>query len=337
MLAQPATAAPTGRRLLALNVGAPAPGMNAAMRSFVRVARARGAVPLVATEGLRGLLEGQVRELSWMDVSGISALGSTMLGTDRAVPDPDDVHAALAEHGVHGVVFIGGFESLVAASRVQIPAAVVPATISNNVPGTDRSVGCDTATNAIVEAVDRLKLSARGSRDRVFVVEVMGRSCGYLATLAGLASGAEIVHTAEQGLGLSELQADAAALNVAFDQGRHVAIVIAADGALETFDARSLAHVLASESGGRFDTRVCVLGHLQQGGRPSPRDRLVASRLTLAAVDHVLAGDSGVVGLRDGAVVLTPSDAVLATADRSQRRPAEPRHPEWAALWPGLP
>ncbi len=327
----------TGPRLLFLNVGAPAPGMNAALRAFVRSVLQAGGTPLVSQEGLAGLVRGDVKALEWMDVSGISAIGSTILGTDRTVPPPDVVDAALDAHGVDGVIFVGGFEGLTAAARITRPCAVVPATISNNVPATDRSVGCDTATNAIVEAVDRLKLSARGSRKRAFVVEVMGRSCGYLATVGSVASGAERTYTHESGLDLARLREDAALLNASFENGRQVAIVLAADGALDTYDARTLGRILAAESGGRFDTRVCVLGHLQQGGNPSPRDRLTASRLTVAAVDRVMAGQSGLIGLRAGEIACTPAVEALEAADTSHRRPAQPRHLEWTALWSDLP
>jgi 6-phosphofructokinase 1 len=216
---------------------------------------------------------------------------------------------------------VGGFACIAAASRLRatLPVAVIPATISNNVPGTDRSIGSDTACNVVCEAVDRLKQSAVGSRNRVFVVEVMGRRCGYLAQTAGIGSGAEAVYTHEQGISLSDLMADVSALQEAFSRGKSVGIVLAADGASQAYDIHTLARIYGEESGGRFDTRVCVLGHLQQGGRPSPADRVLAARMARAAVAGLLQGEGGMFGVSDGVITATPIDALQ--ADSVNRRP----------------
>ncbi len=318
--------APTGvgkpqRTIVVANLGAPAPGMNAALQTVVRLAASEGVRVLAAQEGLRGLAEGKLRRLSWHDVDGLPSQGATILGTNRWLPEADDVRleAALAE--ADGLILVGGFACLTAAQRLRetLPVVVVPATISNNVPATDRSIGSDTACNVICEAVDRLKQSAVGSRDRVFVVEVMGRRCGYLAWTAGMGSGAEVVYTHEQGIFLSDLIADIAALQESFTRGKSVGIVLVADGASDAYDTHTLARIYGEESGGRFDTRVCVLGHLQQGGRPSPGDRVLASRLARVAVARVLDGKSGLVGEVDGAVVVTALAGV--TADSMNRRP----------------
>ncbi|MFT5685838.1 MAG: 6-phosphofructokinase 1, partial [Myxococcota bacterium] len=160
---------------------------------------------------------------------------------------------------------------------------------------------------------------AVGSRNRVFVVEVMGRRCGYLAWTAGIGSGAEVVYTHEQGIFLSDLTADIASLQASFARGKSVGIVLAADGASEAYDIHTLARIYAEESGGRFDTRVCVLGHLQQGGRPSPGDRVLASRLARVAVERVLAGEGGLVGERDGEVEVVGVEGL--EVDGVNRRP----------------
>jgi 6-phosphofructokinase 1 len=331
----PARHASVRRRLLLAHVGAPAPGMNAAIRAFVRLTRVAGHVPILASEGLRGLLAGQHEVLDGdaddeRRVRGITGIGATVLGTNRWIPtDPRDgarLEALLDDLHVDGVVLVGGFEALVAAGRLGRPVAVVPATISNNVPATEQSIGADTAVNAICEAVDRLKQSAIGSRNRVFFVEVMGRRCGYLARAAGVAAGAELVYTDEDPLTLARLQADVHDLNAAMDAGRTVGIALVADGVPRAFRASRLAELFHETSGGRFDTRVCVLGHLQQGGRPSPADRLLATRLVQTATSTVLAGQGPVVvGVRNGDVVLTPLDEALARADADARRPTRPR------------
>lgn len=331
----PSKVASVQRRILLAHVGAPAPGMNAAIRTFVRLTRVAGHIPVVANDGLRGVLDGSVRVLDGdasdeQLIRGISSIGATILGTNRWVPStPEEcarLHGALDALGIDGVVLVGGFGALQAANDLDRPVAVVPATISNNVPATEQSIGADTAVNAICEAVDRLKQSAIGSRNRVFFVEVMGRQCGYLARAAGVASGAEIVYTDEQPITLARLQADVTDLNAAMDAGRTVGIVLVADGVPDAFRAERMAGLFHEASEGRFDTRVCVLGHLQQGGRPSPADRLIATRMIQAALPRVLAcGPSFVVGLRDGQVCFTGIDDAMSAADRQARRPVSRR------------
>lgn len=323
------------KRLLLVQVGAPAPGMNAATRAFVRMVKGLGHIPLVALDGLRGLLADQVSELGWADVSGIASLGSTILGTRRGHHgEPGELAAAVRRHKLDGVVVSGGFEALAAARELGeagVPVAVVPATISNNVPGSDPVVGVDTALNVICEAVDTLKQSAIGSRDRVFVVEVMGRRCGYLATVAGLGSGAEIVYTHESGVSLERLRNDVASLAKAYDDGRSVSIVLMADKASDVFDANALARIFEAESGGRFDTRVCVLGHLQQGGRPAPQDRLLAVRLVSHAVTHLTEGTGQVlVGIVHGDIEVVPVASLASQTDPVNRRPSVPPYADWA-------
>jgi len=327
------------RRVLLVHMGAPSPGMNAAVRAFVRLVRQRGDTPLLAQDGMRGLSERKVAEATWPEVSGIASLGATILGTRRTPPSPEAL-AVLDEFDIHGIVMVGGFEGLLHAEALAAtgrPVALVPATISNNVPGTDQAIGTDTALNVIVNGVDRLKQSAVGSRDRVFVVEVMGRRCGYLATAGGIGSGAEIVYQNETGITLAKLERDAQELVEAYDNGRQVAIVLMADGASEAYSANTLSRIFDTESGGRFDTRVCVLGHLQQGDRPSPADRLVATRLVDRAVEHAASSDGAiVVGLEHGLVTTGTVAQRLAEADLRARRRKEPVHASWSDLVPQL-
>ncbi len=322
-----------GRRLLLLHIGAPSPGMNPAIRAFVRLSLQRGDTPLLAQDGARGLAERRVSEPTWQDVSGIGSLGATILGARRTHPSTDAL-AALDEFDIDGLVMVGGFEGLLTAetfAETGRPVALVPASISNNVPGTDLALGTDTALNVIVDAVDRLKQSAVGSRDRVFVVEVMGRRCGYLVTAGGLGSGAEIVYEHDPGITLSRLRQDAEELVRAYDAGRQVAIVLMADAASEAFGANTLSRIFRAESGGRFDTRVCVLGHLQQGDRPSPADRLLAVRLVDRAVEHAASGEGAVVvGVERGLVVTGPVGQRIEDADVPNRRRRNPVHAQWS-------
>lgn len=327
-----------GKRLLVAHVGAPAPGMNAFVRVFGRAAAAAGHTPLSAVDGLRGVLSDRVEPLDWLATEDIASLGGTVLGTNRWWPKDGErmvaVDAALTRHDIHGVVLVGGFECLRSALQIEsmgVPVVVVPATISNNVPATHRSLGADTAENAICEAVDRLKQSAIGSRRRVFVVEVMGRACGHLAAMTRIGTGAEIAYTHEEGITLASLERDVAALCRSFDRGRQVGLVLVADGASATYDTASIARIYEGESGGRFDTRVCVLGHLQQGGRPSPRDRIAAARLAARAVELVDSEAGAVVlGLCGDAVITTACRAALDAADLEHRRPKAPLHHEVA-------
>ena len=187
----------TGFKVAVMHIGAPSCGFNAAVRSFVRNIIYRGDKVLGIHEGIDGLIAGEVKLINWTDVSGWVAQGGAFLGTRRTLPNDDNcmpkVVERLKEFGIQGLLIIGGFEAYNAAIQMaeareqypelNIPICVVPATISNNVPGTDFSLGADTAVNEITEICDRIRQSAQGTKRRVFVVETMGGYCGYLATL----------------------------------------------------------------------------------------------------------------------------------------------------------
>ena len=242
-------------RVVVAHVGAPAPGMNAAVAAVVRTCLSRGVGVVGAQEGLRGLADGRLVTLDWLSVDGWLERGGANLGTNRHVPDDADVDAirgVLRGADITGLVLVGGFEALTAAQSLRgldLPLAVVPATISSNVPGTWRTVGTDTACNAIVEAVDRLRQSAVGARDRVFVIEVMGRRCGSLAATSGLGSGAELIFTHEDGVDLHSISRASRRLNAAFDAGRKIALVMVSDGVSSPYDARTIATMLEAEAG----------------------------------------------------------------------------------------
>ncbi|KAJ3317738.1 6-phosphofructokinase, alpha subunit, partial [Gonapodya sp. JEL0774] len=220
-------------RFALLHSGAPSPGMNQTTRTLVRCLLNRGHTPLAVHDGFPGLVEGKMRELTWGEVHDWATLGGSKLGTRRDHPvvgrtragrggaspvrgkamDPQMVKEAIWRNEIDGLVVVGGFEGFAGcvalkSVNVGVPLVVIPATISNNVPGTEFSIGSDTALNAIIEATDRLLQSADSNRRRVFVVEVMGGQSGYLATMAGLASGAMTAITPEHEPSLKSIQND---------------------------------------------------------------------------------------------------------------------------------
>ncbi len=288
---------PDGRRIAVLHAGGLAPGMNAAVRAAVRFGTSRGHTILGVNNGFRGLLERRLEPLAWGDVDGWMDLGGAELGTSRMVPEPFEfgaVSAVLQENGVDAVLMIGGSKGYQACHRLlqqrdsypglQVPLICLPASIDNNLPGWQIAIGSDTALCAIVDAVDRIKQSAKASR-RTFVVEVMGRYCGYLALMGGLSAGAEQVYLHEQGIRLTDLVVDAQRMKAGFDAGRRFHLAIRNEMASQGYTTEFLTQLFTEESGGDFDVRSMILGHLQQGGNPTPFDRVQATRLTAFCVD----------------------------------------------------
>jgi 6-phosphofructokinase 1 len=186
-----------GFTVAVMHIGAPACGMNAVVRSFVRNSIYRGDTVLGIQEGIEGLIAGNIKKMEWAEVAGWVSTGGANLGTKRTLPGTRMglVASRLAEFKIQGLLIIGGFEAFAAAVQfydnrkdypsLNIPIVVIPGTISNNVPGTEFSLGCDTALNEITEICDRIRQSAQGTKRRVFIIETMGGYCGYLATLAG--------------------------------------------------------------------------------------------------------------------------------------------------------
>ncbi|ORZ27134.1 6-phosphofructokinase [Lobosporangium transversale] len=290
-------------RIGIINVGAPAGGMNAAVRTAVRYALNRGHVPFAINNGFPGLIAGQVREMKWMDVDGWMSHGGSELGTNRDQPSLDlgMVSYQLQKFNIQGLLLIGGFEAYTAClemynSRDSYPAFCmpmvhIPATISNNVPGTEYSLGCDTSLNAIMESCDALKQSATASRKRVFVVEVHGGKTGFLAVMSGLAVGATSVYIPEEGINLTRLQKDVRHLCQRYaedaegrSQGR---VIIRSESASKTYTTDIVSAIIKEEGHQQFDSRTAILGHIQQGNSPSPLDRVRAMRLSVCAIDFI--------------------------------------------------
>jgi 6-phosphofructokinase 1 len=298
---QPAPPAQRQLRIAIAHAGAAAPGMNTAVRVAVRLGIDRGHVMLGVRDGFAGLLRGDVQELSWMSVHGWVNRGGAELGTSRDFPRDGDRAAAaaaqLARHGIDGLLLIGGWSAYRlayhlhahrdAAPALRVPIVCVPATINHDLPGTEVAIGADTALNSIASDVDKVRDSAVAAR-RCYVVEVMGRDCGYLALLGGMATGADRVYMPEDGITLDELRADVTRLVASFRGGKRLGLIVRGEGADAFYTTDFLVTLFAKESRGQFDVRRCVLGHIQQGGRPSPFDRIQATRLTARALDHLL-------------------------------------------------
>jgi 6-phosphofructokinase 1 len=328
-------------RLAVLHSGAPAPGMNTAVRAAVRIGIDKGHIMLGVRNGFQGLIAGDVEELNWMSVNGWAPLGGAELGTNRKIPSGREFYAvarALEAHQVQGILMIGGwsgYEAMYQLFRARdhfpafnIPIICVPATIDNDLPGSELSIGADTALNSIVEAIDKIKQSAVAAR-RCFVVEVMGHYCGYLAQMSGLATGAERVYLPEEGITLSDLQVDLTALRAAFQHGKRLSVMIRSENAHPRYTTSFLTTLFAEEGAGLFDVRQAILGHLQQGGNPTPFDRILATRLAATSIDFLIteasrASSAAVfIGLQGGQVQFHPLDDLPRLADLSHHRPKE--------------
>jgi len=285
------------RSIAVLTSGGDGPGLNAAIRAVTRQALKRGAEVHGVRWGYRGLVNGEISQFSSRDVGGIMGVGGTVLGTARCpeFKDPKVRRTAIRsmnQHGIEGLVVIGGNGSLAGALALHemgFPAYGVPASIDNDVGGTDRSIGVDTALNTILDAIDRVKDTA-SSHQRAFLIEVMGRNCGYLALASGLAGGAEMILVPERKGPPVEQIADE--VLDAYVRGKHHCILVIAEG-WEPGTQAVAEYLDAHKDDLGFDVRVTVLGHVQRGGRPSVFDRLLATRMGAFAADRILEGESG--------------------------------------------
>ena len=296
------------KTIAVLTAGGDAPGMNAAVRSVVRSALALGLRVVGVKRAYEGLTRGLMSELGARDVGGILQRGGTVLQTAR-FPDfakPDMQREALRQlnaQGVVALVAIGGDGTMRGAAALEslgFPVVGIPASIDNDVYGTDISIGVDTALNTIVEAIDKLRDTA-SAHQRAFIVETMGRNCGHLALMSGIISGAEMTLIPEQETSAEEV---AAAVRSAYERGKTHAIVVVAEGA--KLHANALKEKLDKMNTG-FDSRVTILGHVQRGGSPSAWDRLIAARFGVTAVELLAKGEHGkMVGLNATNVTGTP-------------------------------
>lgn len=302
------------RHIAVLTSGGDAPGMNAAVRAVVRTAISEGRSVSGIYRGYQGLIEDDIATLGPRDVANIIQRGGTVLRTARSTTfeTPEGrAHAAkiVARHNIDGLVVIGGDGSFRGASLLTsehgIPAVGIPATIDNDIFGTDQTIGFDTALGIAVEAVDRLRDTA-ASHDRLFIVEVMGRNAGHIALSAGLAGGAEAILVPEIPFNETDL---IARLHKAHDRGKNSIIVVLAEGAYAG-GAAALEPVLTGRV--PYDARAVNLGHTQRGGSASTADRILASRFGYLAVESLLSGRTGVmVGTNTGGIVYSPLGDVI--------------------------
>ncbi|XP_069366730.1 ATP-dependent 6-phosphofructokinase, platelet type-like isoform X6 [Paralichthys olivaceus] len=282
-----------------LNVGAPAAGMNAAVRSAVRVGITEGHKMFSVSDGFEGFYKGQIKEIKWGDVGGWTGQGGSLLGTKRTLPGKhlDKIAEQMRVHNINALLVIGGFEALESLLQLYearadyeelcIPMCMLPATISNNVPGTDLSIGADTSLNAIVETCDRIKQSASGTKRRVFIIETMGGYCGYLATVGGLAAGADAVYIYEEPFDIRDLQANVEHLTQKMKTSIQRGLVLRNENCNENFTTDFIYQLYSEEGRGVFDCRKNILGHMQQGGAPSPFDRNFGTKVAAKAMQWI--------------------------------------------------
>jgi 6-phosphofructokinase 1 len=328
-------------RLLVMHSGGPAPGMNTAVRVAVRLGIDRGHTVLAAYNGFPGLLKGKVKEMDWMSVTGWVSRGGAELGTNRKVPTDAELPKlaqVLEKFGIQGILIIGGLSGYRAAYKMfmnspdypafNIPIVCLPASINNNLPGSEHSIGADTALNSIVSDVDKIKQSAVASR-RCFVVEVMGRYCGYLALMSGMATGAERVYLHEEGITLNELQHDLNNLIQGFEQDKRLGLMIRSERLDPFYTTSFISSLFEKEGGELFDVRQAILGHVQQGGNPSPFDRIQATRMTSRCIDFLISESGRIspagafIGLQQGRMAFTSLGDLPRLLDKDYDRPKE--------------
>jgi 6-phosphofructokinase 1 len=287
-------------RLAVMHSGAPSPGMNTAVRAAIRIGLDKGHIMLGISNGFPGLAEGAIKEMEWMSVNGWAPMGGSELGTNRKTPvgkDYYNIARTIEEFKIQGLLIIGGWTGYEGAFNIHqargnypafnIPIVCLPGTINNNLPGSELSIGADTALNNIVEAVDKIKQSAVALR-RGFVVEVMGRYCGYLALMSGLATGAERVYLNEEGVTLKDLEVDVEKLKRGFREGKRLGLIIRNEYANSVYTTSFMVSLFEEEGADLFDVRQSILGHLQQGGDPSPFDRIQATRLATRSINYLI-------------------------------------------------
>jgi 6-phosphofructokinase 1 len=330
-----------------LTGGGDCPGLNAVIRAVVRASDAEGWDCVGVLEGWRGLVDGRYRDLGPQQVSGILPRGGTIIGTSRTNPFTLDggvekVLQNFEDRSLDALVAIGGEDTLGVAERLfrehELPVVGVPKTIDNDLSGTDYTFGFDTAVTIATEAIDRLHTTAE-SHNRVMVVEVMGRHAGWIAVMSGIAGGADVILIPEQPVDFDEV---AEGIRKRHARGKNFSIVVVSEGcdlpgAADAGEVDQFGHAILANRGvgevlGReieqrtgFETRVTVLGHVQRGGSPTPRDRVLATRFGLEAAKLAYTGQYGQMAALRGddivAVSLAEATAQLKTVP-----------PEWYAV-----
>lgn len=305
------------KRVAVLTSGGDAPGMNAAIRSVIRCGVSKGWAMYGVRNGYAGLISGNIQEMGTRDVGGILHKGGTILGSARCQEFKTEEGRlkgirALRQLGIDALVVIGGNGSQTGSYHIHeldYPVVGIASTIDNDLSGSEITIGVDTALNIALEAIDRLKVTA-SSHQRAFLLEVMGRKCGYIALMAGLAGGAEYILIPEVE---SDPEEVAESLRLAYEHGKAHAIIVVAEGAKYNAEALTRYFEKNKERLG-FKIRATILGHVQRGGDPGAFDRILASRFGNGAIEAIERGEFGVlVGLNRGKITTTPLADVVNT------------------------
>lgn len=300
------------KKIAVLTSGGDAPGMNPCIRAIVRYGIDQGLTVIGVESGFNGLIHGDFHEMGARDVGGIMQRGGTILQTARSeefVTQKGQREAIrqMSSEGIEGLIVIGGDGSLQGAMKLHeqgIRVIGIPASIDNDIFGTDMAIGVDTALNTIVDAIDKIRDTA-SSHSRAFLVETMGRESGYLAVQAGIVTGAEMVLVPEVPTDVDKL---VKSMDEAYRRGKTHCIIVCAEGAVP--HTTDLAQIIDGMDLG-FTTRISILGHMQRGGKPTSFDRLLASRFGAKAVQFMIDGQSGVmVGLDGSTITTTPLEEV---------------------------
>lgn len=302
------------RRIAVMTSGGDAPGMNAAVRATYRMARHLGLEVVAVRDGYHGLLQGQIAPLEPEQVDGIERMGGTVLGTSRSAEwrTPQGVERGLRlldRHNIEGLVVIGGegsFKGAYSLHQRKFPVVGVPASIDNDVGGTDVAIGVDTAINTALDAIDKLKDTASAFH-RAFVVEVMGRHSGWIALESAIGGGAEMVLIPEVPFKIEDVVRRMKEVQAG---GKTHFLLVAAEGISPS--ATEISEQIAQRDDVDFESRLTVLGHIQRGGSPMIFDRYLASRLAAKAVEELAAGRGGsVIGLRATQTTATPIEEAM--------------------------
>lgn len=328
-------------RLAVMHAGAPSPGMNAAVRAATRIGLDRGHIMFGVKNGYQGFLSGEVLQMDWMSVNGWASMGGSELGTTRKIPTGAEFYGiarTIEKFEIEGILLIGGWTAYETAYQLlssrtnypafNIPIVCLPASINNNLPGSELSIGADTALNNIVEAVDKIKDSAVALK-RVFVVEVMGRRCGYLALMSGLATGAERVFINEDGVSLHDMVDEVNRLVYGFRHGKRLGLVIRNEEANPVYTTGFMCALFEEEGKDLFDVRQSILGHLQEGGNPSPFDRIQATRFSTRSIDFLIkkvesgSTDCAFIGLQGKEIKFHNLEDFPRMADLKNQRPKD--------------
>ncbi|MBN1120954.1 MAG: 6-phosphofructokinase [Anaerolineae bacterium] len=313
------------RRVAVMTSGGDSPGMNGAIRAVVRAGTYYDLEVYGIRQAYRGLVNGDIERLDTRDVAGIIQAGGTFLQTARLPEFKEEAYQRKAirrlnEHGIDALVVIGGDGSLSGALALHqrgVKVIGIPGSIDNDIWGTASSLGVDTALDTIIEAIDRLRDTA-SSHERVFLVEVMGNKCGYLAMVSGLVTGAEFMIIPEEEVTLEHVNA---VVEDAYMKGKSHAMIVVAEGA--NLKCQQIAESLSAHDIG-FEVRTTILGHVVRGGRPTTFDRLLATRFGVAAVNALKEGKSGVMTALEGTdIVLRNLEEVI-----GKQRPINPGYSE---------